>query len=551
LIHGFEGSGEGNWLPWLKKELEACGFEVFNPTMTTNEHPTVESWMKELMPFVEKIGEDDIIVGHSLGSKAALHLAGKAKKKIGHLFLIASAVGTIEERDWEKFRKEWKGSDVDALKKFWHTPINWEVVDKFIQNKNIILSDDDPYIKKETHKDLPEGWFYELWSGFGHFQEKQIPELLDLILSAKNTGWRSVSEKDLPVELPKVKKYEPTDTGESPLAAIEKWVATKCPKCGGAARRETDTMPNWAGSSWYFLRYTDPKNKKEFANENNLKYWMPVDWYNGGMEHTTLHLLYSRFWYKFLYDIGAVPKECGDEPYKKRTSHGLILGEGGEKMSKSRGNVINPDDVVERFGADTLRVYEMFMGPFEQAIPWDEKGVVGVYRFLERVWKLQEKLKVTVKNLKLERLLHQTIKKVSEDIEAMKFNTAVSALMILVNGMAAQENLPVTGYQLFITLLAPFAPHLAEELWEKLGNKKSVHLTEWPKYDPVLIIEEEIDLVVQVNGKVRDTIRVKADISEEEAKKVATESEKIKKWIEGQKVKKIIFAKGRLINIVV
>jgi leucyl-tRNA synthetase len=371
------------------------------------------------------------------------------------------------------------------------------------------------------------------------------------LVYCEKCGWQPVPEKDLPVELPKVKKYEPTDTGESPLAAIEKWVKTKCPKCGGEARRETDTMPNWAGSSWYFLRYTDPKNKKEFASGKNLKYWMPVDWYNGGMEHTTLHLLYSRFWYKFLYDIGVIPKECGDEPYKKRTSHGLILGEGGEKMSKSRGNVVNPDDIVARFGADTLRVYEMFMGPFEQAIPWDEKGVVGVFRFLERVWKLQEKVGGKNGDKKIEKVLHQTIKKVGEDIEAMKFNTAVSQLMILTNALADEKIISREAWQAFLKILAPLAPHLAEELWEELGNKKSVHLAEWPKYDPALIVEEEIDLIIQINGKVRDSIKVKAGISEEEAKKVAVESEKVKKWTDGQKIKKIIFVKGRLVNIVV
>ncbi|MFH2136572.1 MAG: leucine--tRNA ligase [Patescibacteria group bacterium] len=734
LIHGFEGSGEGNWLPWLKKELEARGFEVFNPTISTSEHPTVESWMEELMPFMGKMGEDDIIVGHSLGSKAALHLVEKAKKKIGHLFLIASAVGSVEERDWSWFRKELKGSDIDALRKFWEAPVKWETVDKLVGSKDLVLSDDDPYIKKEMYKNLPPGWNYELWSGFGHFDMKQVPKLLDLVLTAKNTGWVPVREKDLPVELPKVKKYEPTDTGESPLAAIEKWVKTKCPKCNGVARRETDTMPNWAGSSWYFLRYCDPRNNKDFlkfssflptpaieatekdkkyftvfkkiysdlkqknitvwagnrfllngingnlwvplrtislmtfqkkevekylgeqgfevseehsgnivfgkdgvraeivpmykdgediysltyggAKQNmfardlpedelaqlwgfsyrivspqynlahykyinkyevddrkglgdkdkikflenwlsgvneKLRYWMPVDWYNGGMEHTTLHLLYSRFWYKFLYDIGVIPKECGDEPYKKRTSHGLILGEGGEKMSKSRGNVVNPDDIVARFGADTLRVYEMFMGPFEQAIPWDEKGVVGVFRFLERVWKLSDKV-VNGKNKissEAERLLNKTIKKVGEDIEAMKFNTAVSQLMILTNAMADEKIISREAWQDFLKTLAPFAPHLAEELWEKTGNKKSIHLADWPKYDPKLIVEEEIDLIIQINGKVRDTIRVKSDISEEEARKVATESEKVKKWIEGQKIKKIIFVKGRLVNIVI
>ncbi len=371
------------------------------------------------------------------------------------------------------------------------------------------------------------------------------------LIYCEKCGWVPVPEKDLPVELPKVKKYEPTETGESPLAAMEKWVKTKCPKCNGTARRETDTMPNWAGSSWYFMRYTDPKNKKEFANGKNLKYWMPVDWYNGGMEHTTLHLLYSRFWYKFLYDIGVIPKECGDEPYKKRTSHGLILGEGGEKMSKSRGNVVNPDDVVTRFGADTLRIYEMFMGPFDQAIPWDEKGVVGVYRFLERVWRLQEKVSGKNANREIEKILHQTVKKVGEDIEAMKFNTAVSQMMILMNAMSGEEKISPDVWKLFLRILAPFAPHLVEELWEKAGGKKSIHLEKWPEHDSKLVVEEEIDLVIQINGKVRDTVKARADIGEDDAKKFAIGSEKVKKWIEGKEIKKIIFVKGKLVNIVV
>jgi len=565
LIHGLTGRADKNWMPWMKQELEKIGFEVFAPTMTTTEHPVLERWMEELLPIVEKFGEDDIIVGHSLGGKATLHLMERLNKKINNIFLVAPAVGkiTAEELAFKKARRPEK--DYNTAKIFWEKDLDWEKIKKNVGNATIIYSGNDQSVRLYDHDFWPHNWFIEHVGNYNHFTDKEYPVLFDIIKTSRLTGWVPVEEKDLPVELPKVKKYEPTDTGESPLAAIEKWVKTKCPKCGGAARRETDTMPNWAGSSWYFMRYTDPKNKKEFASEKNLKYWMRacpagqnkcneiggVDWYNGGMEHTTLHLLYSRFWYKFLYDIGAVPKECGDEPYKKRTSHGLILGEGGEKMSKSRGNVVNPDDIVARFGADTLRVYEMFMGPFEQAIPWDEKGVVGVFRFLERVWKLQDKLKVAVESSKLERLLHQTIKKVEEDIEQMKFNTAVSALMILTNEMAAEEKLSITSYQLLITLLAPFAPHLAEELWEKLGNKKSVHLAEWPKYDPALIIEEEIDLIVQINGKMRDSIKVKADISEEEAKKVAVESEKIKKWIERQKIKKIIFVKGKLVNIVV
>ncbi|MDD5043645.1 MAG: class I tRNA ligase family protein [Patescibacteria group bacterium] len=416
--------------------------------------------------------------------------------------------------------------------------------------------------------------------------------------TSSGQGWIPVPEKDLPVKLPKVKKYEPTDTGESPLATIEKWVNVKCPKCGGAAKRETDTMPNWAGSSWYFLRYTDPANDKEFANRENLKYWMTacpasqnkcsevggVDWYNGGMEHVTLHLLYSRFWYKFLYDIGAIPKECGDEPYKKRTSQGMILGEGGEKMSKSRGNVINPDDVVKEHGADTFRVYEMFMGPFDQAIPWDTQGVIGCRRFLERVWRLQEKITKNVipipssrdeefgsdpsvvpsardslKDDNLKKLLHKTIKKVTEDIEEMKFNTAISQMMILVNEMEKQEKIPSIYYSKLLILLAPFAPHITEELWQKVGpasaeatagkNKKSIHLEKWPEPNLELIKDTEIILVIQVNGKVRDNITVPADISEKEAKKLALESEKIRKFVPGEP-KKVIFVPGKLINIV-
>jgi leucyl-tRNA synthetase len=368
-----------------------------------------------------------------------------------------------------------------------------------------------------------------------------------------NPGWVPVPENELPVKLPKVKKYQPTGTGESPLAAISEWVNTKCPRCGSPAKRETNTMPQWAGSCWYYLRYLDPKNKKEIFDRKKEKYWMPVDLYVGGAEHAVLHLLYARFWHKVLYDEGLVSTV---EPFLKLRNQGIILGEDGQKMSKSRGNVINPDDVINTYGADTMRLYEMFMGPFEDVKPWSTKGIIGVRRFLERVWGLEklkienEKLKITIKNSKLERLLHQTIKKVTEDIENFKFNTAISQMMILVNEMSTK---PFTVKQLeaFLKILSPFAPHISEEFWQKLGHKKSIIFEEWPKYDPRLIVEEEINLVVQVNGKVRDTIKVKTDISEEEAKKVALESEKVKKWIEGKEIKKVIFVKGKLINIVI
>src|SRR3989338_8890576 len=338
--------------------------------------------------------------------------------------------------------------------------------------------------------------------------------------------WVPVPEKDLPVELPKVKNYQPTDSGESPLANIAKWVNTKCPKCKGPAKRETDTMPNWAGSSWYYLRYTDPKNSRAFADKKKLKYWLGptpnpfprkgrdsplsfgegeggVNWYNGGYEHTSLHLLYSRFWHKFLFDLGLVPT---NEPYKKRTSPGIILAEGGEKMSKSRGNVVNPDDIVKRFGADTLRLYEMFMGPFDQAIAWSEEAIVGPRRFLEKVWHMSYKVKSNKvdQEKKLETLLHQTIKKVTEDIESMRFNTAISSLMIFANAVEKSGfQLSIFNFKNFLKILSPFAPHITEELWARLGEKKNISQSEWPKWDKNKIEDEEIKIVIQVNGKVR------------------------------------------------
>ncbi len=378
-----------------------------------------------------------------------------------------------------------------------------------------------------------------------HYWGEPIP-----IIFCEKCGEVAVPEKDLPVELPEVKNYQPTNTGESPLAAITNWVNTKCPKCRGPAKRETDTMPNWAGSSWYFLRYIDPKNNKSLADFKKLKYWMPVDWYNGGMEHTTLHLLYSRFWNKFLYDIGVVPIS---EPYKKRTSHGMILGKGGEKMSKSKGNVVNPDSIVKKFGADTFRLYEMFIGPFDQAIAWDEQGLGGCRRFLGKVWDTSRYKNISdkIKNPALERLVNQTVKKVSGDIESMNFNTAVSSLMIFVNQCSDLKDIPRKIWEIFLKIMAPFAPFITEELWEKLGYKTSIHKELWPEYDPKLIQEEKFELVIQVNGKVRDKVSVPMNISQKEAEKIAFSREKIKNWLKGEKEKKIIFIPNRLINIVI
>jgi len=366
-----------------------------------------------------------------------------------------------------------------------------------------------------------------------------------------NPGWVALSEKDLPVKLPKIRKYKPTKTGESPLSNVKKWVDTKCPICGGPAKRETDTMPNWAGSNWYYLRYCDPKNDKKLASSKLLKKWMPVDWYNGGMEHTTLHLLYSRFVYKFLWDIGVVSKSLGPEPYKKRTSHGMILGEGGIKMSKSKGNVINPDDVVKEYGADTLRIYEMFMGPFEEAIAWDSRGVKGAKRFLDKVWKLQYKVGTNSQNIKIKGLLHKTIKKVSGDINKLKLNTAISCLMVLVNEMGKEEKISLKSYSKFLILLSPFAPHITEEIWNRLGHKKSIFLKKWPKYNSKFIKKDKFILIIQVSGKVRGKINIDVGTSDTEVKKIAIVQPNIKKWLDRKEIKKVIFVKGKLINFVV
>ncbi len=360
--------------------------------------------------------------------------------------------------------------------------------------------------------------------------------------------WVPLPESELPLRLPDVDSYEPTDNGESPLAKCTDWVNTTCPRCGGPARRETDTMPQWAGSSWYFLRYCDPHNDKELASKEALEYWMPVDWYNGGMEHTTLHLLYSRFWHKFLYDIGIVP--CA-EPYKRRTSHGMILGENGEKMSKSRGNVINPDDIIRDYGADTLRMYEMFVGDFEKAAPWSTQSIKGCRRFLERVCALESEVKEGDQySPENESLMHKTIKKVSEDIETLKFNTAIAALMTLLNQFA-EKGVNRAEFKTFITLLNPFAPHLTEELNEQMGGTEMLVRAPWPQYDESKTQDQSIDIAVQINGKVKSIVTIPADADEQAMLDIARADEKVAAALSGMQVVKTIVVKGKIINIVV
>ena len=367
------------------------------------------------------------------------------------------------------------------------------------------------------------------------------------LINCPKCGWVEVPEKNLPVRLPDVANYEPTDDGESPLAGIDEWVNTTCPKCGGKAKRETDTMPNWAGSSWYWLRYMDAHNDREFVSKEALNYWGKVDWYDGGMEHVARHLLYARFWNQFLYNIGLVPNK---EPFDKRTLHGMILGPDGEKMSKSKGNVINPHSIVEEFGADALRVYEMFIGDYEKDAAWSTNGLKGCKRFLDRVWKIGEKLN-DKQGYQNEVLVNQTIKKVSDDIENIKYNTAVSALMILLNNYEDEESITKDEYRTLLHLLNPFAPHITEELNEKYSLGKPLCESSWPKYDETKIENDNYELVFQVNGKVRGKMEVAKETSKQEMEKLAKENENVKKFIEGKEIVKIITIPGRLVNIVV
>ena len=493
------------------------------------------------------------------------------------------AVPAHDQRDFE-FAKKYNLAIIDVIKPETKTP---SFEERAYEGEGILINSARfDGMKSETARERITAWlesrsvgksavYYKLRDWIFSRQRywgEPVP-----MIKCEKCGWVSVPEKDLPVVLPMVKNYKPTDQGDSPLAQAKEWVNVKCSKCGGAAKRETDVMPNWAGSNWYYLRYCDPKNDKELASKELLEYWMAparrspedvggVDWYNGGMEHTTLHLLYSRFIFKFLWDIGAVPKKIGPEPYKKRTSHGVILGEGGIKMSKSKGNVIDPEDIIKKYGADTLRLYEMFIGPFEQMIPWGAKGVVGCRRFLDKIWNLNSKIKngqvppAGEQNAKsqskiqnndgLRHLLNKTVKKVGDDIERLKFNTAISSLMILANEMEKAGNIPSKVYSVFLIILSPFAPHIAEELWQRAGFKGLCCEQKWPKYDEKLIKEKNIILIIQVNGKVRGKIEANSEISEKEARDLALSQEKLKKWIGGKEIKKIVFVPGKLINVV-
>jgi len=463
------------------------------------------------------------------------------------------AVPAHDERDFE-FAKKYKLEIKEVIKN--ENKISSVEKAAFIDDGILVNSEKYSNLTSEKAREEMARWLEKNNLG----ERKTTYKLRDWLISrqrywgapipmifCEKCSWQPVPEKDLPVLLPEVKDYRPK--GTSPLGTNPDFVNTTCPECGGEAKRETDTMDTFVCSSWYFFRFADPKNEKEFADEAKIKKWLPVDLYIGGAEHTVLHLLYSRFFTKALHKHGYIDF---DEPFKKLRHQGIVLAEDGRKMSKSLENVINPDEIVEKFGADTLRLYEMFMGPLEDSKSWNTKSIIGLKRFLEKVWKLKSMINDQGStNNKLEILLHKTIKKVTEDIENLRFNTAISAMMILVNEMEKQKNILNSQFSILNSLLAPFAPHIAEELWQQLGHKDSIFFEKWPEYDPKLVKDEEITLIIQINGKLRDQIKAPAGVKEEEAKRLALESKKVIKYMEGKNIQKVIFVKDRLINFVV
>ncbi len=554
LIHGTGGDGRKNWFGWLADNLRQQGYGVMAPDLPRADKPVLKDWLAELDRYKDQINENSIIVAHSLGGPTALEFISNLKRKIGKLILVAP---TGRGADWEAYAKQHPDKPVINIKNFSEIKIDFNEINKNVQEIVYYYSDNDVHIQPAINdyykKNLKAN--FRLKRGYNHFSIKtsgldKFPDLLEEILRT-GRGEHLVPLEDLPVELPDDVDFHPT--GESPLVYSKSFHKVRCPVCGATegVRREVDTMDTFVCSSWYFLRYCDNKNKQAAFNKKKIDYWMPVDLYVGGAEHAVLHLMYARFFTKALCDMGYINIKSR-EPFTKLRNQGMILAEDGRKMSKSLGNVINPDEVVDEYGADTFRMYEMFMGPLEDTKPWKTSSIIGIRRFLEKVWRLQNKIIASyVIDFNINKLLHQTIQQVPDDIEGMRFNTAISQLMILINSLDKEKKINQKLFEQFLVLLSPFAPHITEELWEKLGYKKSIIFANWPEYNKNLIQENEIELVVQVNGKVRDKIKVAADISEQIAKQKVLESEKIQKWLKSAKIKKIIYIKNKLISLVI
>ncbi len=535
FIHGFKGSIEQNFFPWLHESLESKGHTVVALDLPNTDAPLVDEQVKFLLENV-KFTADTVIVAHSLGTVVAQKLLPLLSVKVRKTIFVDGLMNTIF-RDHPRPELEhccdWK-FDAAAVR---------GATDELL----LIGDETESIFSLENHRTMAQ--FYKapvqiVAPQDDHFCSSEEPVIF---AAAQISGWNALSDAELPLTLPHVEKYEPSDNGESPLASMSDWVNTKCSRCSGPARRETDTMPNWAGSSWYFLRYIDAHNEKEFAAADKLKYWMPVDLYNGGMEHTTLHLLYSRFWNKFMFDNGFVPTS---EPYARRVSHGLIMGEDGTKMSKSKGDTVSPDEIVREQGADTLRMYELFIGPFSEPAPWSMSGVSGIKRFLDRVVRMRG-LVAKTESEEVTKGLHKMLKAVTEDYDRMSFNTAVAQYMTFVNIVYGAGAITADSLKLFVRALNVAAPHVCEELWEELGGAGLVCAEEWPAFDASLIVDATFELVVQINGKVRDRIEAASGASEEELKALALGSDKIKIWLDGKEPKKIVVVKGKLVSIVV
>ena len=554
ILHGWEDSSQSTFIPGLKKNLEAKGYNVFAFDAPNTDEPDFDKWFS----FIEqKIKENNLkdfhLVGHSMGGHLACKLA--EKYKLASLKLVAPVGFSPTEKYFEQYKNSLTQEEIIFFRNYQKRELDTKKVKKNVKEISFIFGINDPWITKEIRefyinnfKDIASIKILDNAAHWGNEEGiKNLNYLEDLF---KQVNLSEMLDEEF-VELPDDVDFRPT--GESPLVNSKKFHNIKCPKCGATkgVRREVDTMDTFVCSSWYFLRYCDNKNKQAPFDKEKVEAMMPVDLYVGGAEHAVMHLMYARFFTKALADMGYLNFR---EPFTKLRNQGHILAEDGKKMSKSLGNVINPDEAVEKYGADTFRMYEMFMGPLEDSKPWNTSSIAGVRRFLERVWKLESQImnnELRITNNNLEKLLHQTIKKVTEDIEDMKFNTAISAMMILVNEMEKSEQLTTNSYQLLLLLLSPFAPHMVEELWEKLGHKKSIIFEEWPEYDKNLIKEDEVEIVVQINGKVRDKVKLPVEVTEAEVKTKILELENVKKWLDGKKPKKIIYIKGKLMSIVV